>query len=109
MTATAFGLHQKLVQELGIDPRAEPDRYYAELDKGMRRRFPDHEWGDRPQESQQRRTVSSVVAPANRSAGASISPDGRKISLTASQVSLAKRLGLTPQQYAVELVKQARE
>lgn len=109
MTATAFGLHQKLVQELGIDPRSEPDRYYAELDKGMRRRFPDHEWGDKPQESQPRRTVSSVVAPANRSAGASISPDGRKISLTASQVSLAKRLGLTPQQYAVELVKQARE
>lgn len=104
MTSTAFGIHQKLV-ESGIDPRIEPDTYYAELDKGMRKIFPEHDWGDKPQ---QRKQASSVVAPATRTS-ASVSPDGRKITLSASQLSIAKRLGLTPQQYAVEVVRQMRE
>ena len=30
----------------------------------------------------------------------------RKVQLTASQVSLAKRLNLTPEQYAAQLVKE---
>lgn len=104
MTSTAFGIHQKLV-ESGVDPRIEPDTYYAELDKGMRKIFPEHDWGDRPQQKKQ---ASSVVAPATRTS-ASVSPDGRKITLSASQLSIAKRLGLTPQQYAVEVVRQMRE
>jgi len=112
MTSAAFGIHQRLV-ESGIDPRREPSRYYAEIDKVMRKRFPEYEWPDRvvPQEQPQapRRQASSVVAPATRSSSGSVSPDGRKVTLTSSQVSLAKRLGLTPQQYAVELLKQERE
>jgi len=108
MTATAFGLHQKLVNEQGIDPRSNPETYYAELDKGMRKYFPNHDWPDKQVQPEVRRQVSSVVAPAQRT-NASISSDGRKVSLTASQVSLAKRLGLTPQQYAVELVKQMKD
>lgn len=106
MTSTAFGIHQKLV-ESGVDPRLEPETYYAELDKGMRKIFPDHEWGDKPAR-EQKKQASSVVAPATRTSP-SVSPDGRKITLTASQLSIAKRLGLTPQQYAVEVVKQMRE
>lgn len=106
MTSTAFGIHQKLV-ESGIDPRIEPDTYYAELDKGMRKIFPEHEWGDKPSR-EQRKQASSVVAPATRTSP-SVSSDGRKITLTASQLSIAKRLGLTPQQYAVEVVRQMRE
>lgn len=112
MTATAFGVHQRLVQEQGIDPRREPDVYYAELDKAMRKRFPDYEWADQrqaaPEAAPRRPQMSSVVAPATRTSP-SVSADGRRVSLTASQVSLAKRLGLTPQQYAVELIKQVRE
>jgi hypothetical protein len=40
-----------------------------------------------------------VVAPASRSTSAG------KIKLTATQVALAKRLGLTNQQYALEMAK----
>lgn len=106
MTSTAFGIHQKLV-ESGVDPRLEPETYYAELDKGMRKIFPDHDWGDKPVR-EQRKQASSVVAPATRTSP-SVSSDGRKITLTASQLSIAKKLGLTPQQYAVEVVRQMRE
>jgi len=42
-----------------------------------------------------------VVAPATRNNGAK----PRKIQLTATQVALAKRLGVTPEQYANQLVK----
>ncbi len=43
--------------------------------------------------------ASSVVAPASRTR----SP--KKIVLKQSQLAIAKRLGLTPEQYARELVK----
>ena len=46
---------------------------------------------------------STVVAPSNRSNGAK----PRKIQLSATQVSLAKRLGLTPEQYAKQLIKES--
>jgi hypothetical protein len=45
---------------------------------------------------------SSVVAPSARSNGAK----PRKLRLTATQISLAKRLGLTPEQYARQLAKE---
>ena len=119
MTSTAFGVHQKLVQERGIDPRREPETYYAELDKAMRKRFPEYEWGDAPARAQapeqpaRRAQPSTVVAPATRNVSSmptsgSVSQDGRKVTLTSSQLSIAKRLGLTPQQYAAEFVKQHR-
>lgn len=117
MTSTAFGVHQKLVQERGIDPRREPETYYAELDKAMRKRFPEYEWADAPARAQapeapvRKAQPSTVVAPATRNVSSmptsgSVSQDGRKVTLTSSQLSIAKRLGLTPQQYAVEFVRQ---
>jgi hypothetical protein len=41
----------------------------------------------------------SVVAPASRL----LAP--RRVTLTSTQVALAKKFGMTPQQYAAELVK----
>jgi len=40
-----------------------------------------------------------VVASAGRTSGA------KKIKLTSTQLALAKKFGLTPQQYAAELAK----
>jgi hypothetical protein len=42
---------------------------------------------------------STVVAPSTRSTGV------KKIRLTSTQEALARRLGITPQQYAAELAK----
>ena len=102
MTATALGLHQRLINERG--PQfAGTDEYWGAVDKTMRRRFSDY-FGDdtdsgdtKPNARDQK--ASSVVAPASRTR----SP--KKIVLNKTQVSIARRLGLTNEQYAREVVK----
>jgi hypothetical protein len=91
MTAAAFGLHRKL-ERSGI--QVGSDEYYATLDKTMRKRFPEVFGEQEEAKPEPKQKVSTVVAPAVRST----SPN--KIRLRASQVQLAKKLGLTPEQYA---------
>ena len=100
MTASALGLHQKLVTERGPQ-YAGTDEYWGVVDKTMRRRFPDY-FGDEveaPQPAARETKAASVVAPASRSRSA------KKIVLKQSQLAIAKKLGLTPEQYARELMK----
>ena len=101
MTASALGLHQKLVQERG--PQfAGSDEYWTTIDKTMRRRFPDYFGEDEvvvEKPASREPKASTVVAPASRSR----SP--KKIVLKQSQLTIAKKLGLTPEQYARELMK----
>lgn len=103
MTASALGLHQKLINERGSN-FVGSDEYWTTIDKTMRRRFPDY-FGEDEVASGDSRTVArepksaTVVAPASRSR----SP--KKIKLTMSQLSIAKKLGLTPEQYAREVAK----
>jgi hypothetical protein len=99
MTASALGLHQKLVNERGPQ-YVGSDEYWTAIDKTMRRRFPDY-FGEEeaPKPSPRENKSANVVAPASRSR----SP--KKIVLKQSQLSIAKRLGLTPEQYARELMK----
>jgi len=99
MTASALGLHQKLVNERGPQ-YVGSDEYWTAIDKTMRRRFPDY-FGDEeaPKSSSRENKSANVVAPASRSR----SP--KKIVLKQSQLAIAKRLGLTPEQYARELMK----
>jgi len=96
LTSFSLGLHQKLVNS-GVDPRS--DEYFERIDARMKEVFPEVVGGDKPKSGDGSKKPSTVVAPAARSTGA------KKIQLTATQVALAKRLGLTPQQYAAELVK----
>lgn len=103
MTASALGLHQKLINERG-QQYAGTDEYWATIDKTMRRRFPDYfgedEVASGGSKTAARETKSAtVVAPASRSR----SP--KKIRLTMSQLAIAKKLGLTPEQYAREVAK----
>jgi len=95
MTAMAYGLHEKL-KNSGIVPGS--DRYYAELDKTMRKRFPENFEEEAPPPERVKKT-STVVAPATRSTNST------KIRLKQSELNLAKRLGLTPEQYAIEAKK----
>ena len=90
MTSMAFGVHEDLVGE-GVDPTS--DEYYSRIDKEMRRRFPE-EFG-----VSEKKKPGTVVASAKRSTAP------RKVTLTATQVSLARKLGLTPEQYAREMIK----
>jgi hypothetical protein len=98
VTSFALGLHQKLVNS-GVDPRS--DDYYERIDARMKSTFPDifGETEDKPRSGDGSKRPTSVVAPATRSTGA------RKVQLTPTQVALAKKYGLTPQQYAAEVAK----
>ena len=99
MTSLALGLHEKLVKENGM-AYATTDEYYKRIDATMRKRFPENFDDESSEETTQRvNKPSNVVAPATRSTSS------KKIKLKASQVALARKLGLTPEQYAMELVK----
>ena len=88
MTSLALGLHNKLVKQ-GVSPQS--DEYYESIDTRMRQVFPDNFEDAEPKRKTQ------VVAPATRST----SP--KKVTLTRTQVQIAKRLGLTPEQYAKQV------
>lgn len=97
MTSFAFGYHAKLVEE-GVDPTS--DEYYERLNARMRKVFPESfDAEESPEEKPQRQKTSNVVAPATRGTAP------KKVVLSKDQVSLAKRLGLTPEQYAREVAK----
>lgn len=96
VTSYALGLHQKLVNS-GADPRS--DEYFEQIDARVKSKFPEV-FGevDRPS-AESSRKPTSVVAPATRSSGA------KKVQLTTTQLALAKKFGLTPQQYALQVAK----
>jgi len=102
MTSFAFGLHTKLVNE-GIDPQS--DEYYDRIDARMREVFPaqfDDGIDDEPKEVSKPKP-SNVVAPATRST----SP--KKVKLTQSQISIAKKLGVSLEDYAKQAANLARK
>jgi len=100
MTSLALGLHNKLVKE-GMNPQS--DDYYDAIDARMQQLFPE-QFGevDKPDRKTSKRQAN-VVAPATRST----SP--KKVTLTRTQVDLAKRLGVDLKDYAkqvaIEMVK----
>lgn len=101
MTAFALGVHEELVHN-GVDPDSE--KYYTEVNQQVRSRFAEKFTDEGGEEvSTRQRRPANVVAPAPRSAKAA-----RKIKLTSTQVAIAKRLGLKPEQYAAQLMKDAR-
>ena len=106
MTALALGLHAKL-ERSGVDLRS--DDYYRQIDSTMRKRFPDYfdeevEQEEKPTQTREaekptRTKQANVVAPVTRSTAP------RQVRLTPTQVAIAKKLGLSNEQYARELMK----
>jgi hypothetical protein len=97
-TSYALGLHQKLVTN-GVDPRSA--EYFDQIDGRMKSTFPDlfGQANDKPRSGEVQKRPTTVVASVSRSTSAG------KIKLTQTQVALAKKFGLTPQQYAVQVAK----
>jgi hypothetical protein len=90
MTYTAFDIHNKLEAE-GYDPQS--DEYYAEIDKRIRLEFP-HKFVTN--------TDTVTTKPVQQVAAATRSTKtGRKtIRLTPSEVAIAKKLGVSLEDYA---------
>lgn len=102
MTSFALGLHNKLVKN-GVDPAS--DDYYEKVDSRMRQVFPEAFDSDEPAEEPEKvekRTKSNVVAPATRSSAP------KKVTLTQTQVNIAKRLGVPLELYARKVAEQMR-
>ena len=106
MTGYVYGLHEKLVRN-GVDPKSET--YYTQINQALRKRFPENfEGGDDDTETVDvspppKKQPATVVASAQRGA----QNPRNKVRLTQTQVALAKRLGLTKEQYAAQLLKEA--
>ena len=99
MTAVAMVVHNRVIKS-GVAIGSE--EYYSQIDAAMRRRFPDKFAEEEIEVKAPSRQTGSVVAPASRSA-----PTSRdKVRITASAAALAKRLGLTPEQYAAQVLKE---
>jgi len=104
MTAGAYAIHQDLV-ESGVDPRT--DKYYETIDTRLRQEFPSYfdkgseEIDDTTEVVTEEPTTKSrtpnVVAPVKRA------PSSKKIRLTQTQVSIAKRLGVPLEEYAKQV------
>ena len=99
MTSLALGLHEKLVKQNGM-AYATTDEYYKRIDETMRKRFPENFEEMDDEKPQNKSKPSNVVASASRSTSS------KKVRLTNSQQSIAKKLGLTNEQYARELIKE---
>jgi len=97
MTYAAWGIHQTLIEEEGIDPNS--DEYYTELDQRIRDQFP-KKFADAQASSQSPRQQRSApaVAPAARSSG--VNSVRRTVRLSPSQVAIAKKLGVPLEEYA---------
>lgn len=93
MTALALASHEKLKKE-GVAVSSQ--EYYRRIDESVRKRFPEKFDSD---QEEPRSTKSMVVAPATRSTSS------KKIRLNTSQLNIAKKLGLTPEQYAQAALK----
>ena len=93
MTYASFGIHKKLVEEEGFNPSS--DEYYEEIDKRLREEFP-QKFNDGGEVQGGKQPVQTV-ASAKRTTSA-----GRKtVSLTPSQVAIAKKLGVPLEEYAI--------
>ena len=100
MTSLALGLHNKLAKQ-GVD--LQSDEYYEAIDTRMRQVFPDNFEEIAEPEAEKPKRQANVVAPATRSTAP------KKVKLSRTAIALAKRIGLTPEQYARQVALDMRK
>jgi len=97
MTGYAYAVSDMLIRDKRIDPTS--DQYFDEINKRVQKRFPEYFKSPEP-EIDVTAKASTVVAPASRT-----TRTVSKVRLTSTQVSLARRFGLTPEQYVAQYMK----
>jgi hypothetical protein len=108
MTSYAMFIDQRL-QAQGVDPASQSEKYYGEVDTAMRKEFPSFFGVDATEvveaPVEEKRQPTNVVAPVSRNSGTNKNP--RNVRLTQTQVKLAHQLGITPEQYAKQLLQES--
>ena len=118
MTRLAFAIHDNLSAQ-GITEAKNPELYYGAIDKRMREKFPDYfksvdtmeakpTAAAEPEAGRRPVAVTGAQRVNGGANGASAAHTPRRVTLTESQVRIAKNLGLTPEQYAAQLVKEGK-
>ena len=112
ITGFAMGVHTSLEKQ-GITELTNPEQYWAAIDRRLREVYPQR-FGEKPaargttvEIDQPRRPVA--VTGATRVNGGTATGKPRHVTLSESEVRIARALGLTPEQYAAQLVKEAKE
>jgi hypothetical protein len=100
MRKFAEGVHEDLAERYGKG-YIGTDEYFNSIDKEVKKRFPEEFASSSPNDEgkPQRTRPSTVVAPAKRSTAP------KQVVLSKTEVGLAKKLGLTKEQYAREKMK----
>jgi len=101
MRKYAEGVHEELAARYG-KAYIGTDEYFKSIDKEVGRRFPEEFATTTKNEEVEKPTrtkPSTVVAPAKRSTSS------KQVVLTKTQAALAKKLGLTNEQYAREMTR----
>ena len=109
MSSYALTIDQRLRNQ-GIMPEKDAQKYYAEVDRYMRNEYPNF-FGVQVEETAEvvseagttKRQPSTVVASATRDSG---NKKPSQVRLTQTQVKLARQLGISPEQYANQLLKE---
>jgi len=96
MTYAAWGIHQTLIEEEGVDPTS--DEYYTELDRRLRDEFPKRFQNESSATQSRQQRSAPAVAPASRSSG--VNQVRRTVRLSPSQVAMAKKLNVPLEEYA---------
>jgi hypothetical protein len=96
MSFLAMGIHKRLEKD-GVPTGS--DHYWNVIDSEMHKRFPEKFQSETTETKDSAKKPTSVVAPATRSTSS------KKIRLTQTQLALAKKFKLSPEQYAMELTK----
>jgi len=96
MTYAAWGIHQTLIEEEGVDPNS--DEYYTELDRRLRDEFPKRFQNESSATQSRQQRSAPAVAPASRSSG--VNQVRRTVRLSPSQVAMAKKLNVPLEEYA---------
>ena len=100
MTYTAFDIHKRLTEDQGFDTSS--DEYYAEIDKQMKLAFPQKFGTTDTKESTK---PVQQVASAKRSTNTG----RKKVRLTSSELAIAKKLGVPPEEYAKQKLNITKE
>jgi len=115
MTGFAMGVHNELAAQ-GVAEETDPETYWSTIDKRLRETFPNRfkepaaaAAAAEPEPQRPARPVA--VIGSTRTNGQPVNghvKSARQVTLTESQVRIARNLGLTAEQYAMQLVKEGK-
>jgi len=95
MTYSALGFHRTLTERDGYS--GTEDDYYVEIDRRMKEAFP-HKYNGQSAESRPAQSVASATRKQN-------SGRPKSVRLTSSERDIAKRLGVSEKDYAVQKLR----